>query len=276
MKVLVTGSKGMLGSDLCILLAKNSFEVIPVTQQDFDITDKLKCEIFLNAIDFDAMVHCAAYTNVDGAENDRKTAFAVNATATQYLSQITAHKNVPIIYISTDYVFDGTKNSPYKPSDTTNPLNVYGESKLTGEQFVKSSPKHYIVRTSWLYGIHGSNFVETMLNLAKTQPFLKVVDDQFGCPSWTCDVAEGIIKLLKTQQPYGTYHLCGGGQTSWFDFAREILKTAKIEKEVIPVKTNEFPRPAQRPAFSVMDNDGLLRDWKEALKDYMKNRKFFK
>jgi len=273
MKVLVTGSNGMLGSDLCILLGKSGFEVVHVTRQDFDITDKLKCENFLNAIDFDAMIHCAAYTNVDGAESDRETAFAVNATATQYLSNITACKNVPIIYISTDYVFDGTKNSLYKPSDSTNPLNVYGESKLAGEQFVKSNPKHYIARTSWLYGVYGPNFVETMLKLTQTQPFLKVVNDQFGCPSWTCDVAEGIIKLLKTQQPYGTYHLCGEGCTSWFDFAREIFKIADIEKEILPVNTNEFPRPAQRPAFSAMDNGGLLRDWKEALKDYMEDRK---
>jgi dTDP-4-dehydrorhamnose reductase len=273
MKVLVTGANGMLGTDLCELLTKSGYELIQVTLNDFDITRKSACEHFLDSCDFDILIHCAAYTNVDGAESDKETAFDVNAKATSYIAQITAKKNVPIVYISTDYVFDGTTSEPYKPNDKTNPINVYGESKLEGEKAVKINPKHYIVRTSWLYGIHGKNFVETMINLANTHPVLKVVNDQTGCPSWTCDVAEGIIRLIKSNSPYGLYHICGGGYTTWYDFTREIFKLAAIEKEIIPVRTEEFPRPAKRPTFSPMNNNGFLRDWKEALKNYMSLRK---
>jgi dTDP-4-dehydrorhamnose reductase len=273
MKVLVTGANGMLGTDLCELLRQSGYETIPTTRKDFDITNETACEDFLNSCDFDILIHCAAYTNVDGAESNKESAFDINAKATSYIAEITAKKNVPLVYISTDYVFDGMKSEPYKPSDEPNPINVYGASKRCGEITAQFNPKHYIVRSSWLYGIHGKNFVETIINLASTQPVLKVVNDQTGCPTWTHDLSNSLINLIKDDSPYGIYHLCGGGYTTWYDFTREIFKLAGLKNEVIPVKTEEFPRPAKRPAFSPMDNNHALRHWKEALKDYMELRK---
>ena len=177
-----------------------------------------------------------------------------------------------MIYISTDYVFDGTKKSPYVSDDTTNPTGAYGLSKLHGEEAVrKFCPAHYIIRTSWLYGHHGKNFVETMISLAeKTE--LKVVDDQVGCPTWTVDLSDAIISFIDEEPPFGTYHACGAGSTSWYGFAKEIFDLMSLNVKLIPCTTEEFPRPAKRPAYSVMDNEGLLRDWKQALQEYIELR----
>lgn len=276
MKILVTGANGMLGQDLCPILEDVGAFVIETDVDTLDITDKNLTEKVLTDIHPDIVIHCAAYTNVDKAEDDLKNAELINVTGTENLAETCAKLDITLVYISTDYVFDGTKTEPYKPQDKTNPLNNYGMTKYEGEEAVRSlCEKYYIARTSWLYGHHGKNFVETMLNMAQKDE-ISVVDDQIGCPTWTVELANGIIKLLS--KPYGTYHICGSGQTSWYGFAKEIFEQyAKMQNETIkvklkPCKTEDFPRPAKRPKYSVMDNEGLCRSWQAALNDYLQLR----
>ncbi len=271
MNVLVTGSNGMLGRDLCPLLDDRGYETIEAARCDFDITDFSAAEKFIEKNMPEILIHCAAYTNVDRAEED-EMCMKVNAYATENIAKICLKNNITMVYISTDYVFDGTKNSPYLPSDSTNPLNKYGLSKLKGEEAVKKyCEKYYIARTSWLYGHHGNNFVETMISLKDKQE-LKVVNDQVGCPTWTADLSGAIADLIEENAEYGIYHLCGSGKATWFEFAKEIFRLCGIEKEITPCTTAEFKRPAKRPAYSVMDNQSRCRDWKAALKDYIELR----
>lgn len=270
LKIVVTGANGMLGQDLCPILEENGYTVIRTDIDNLDITNFDSVQNVLNSEKPDIVIHCAAYTNVDKAEEDIETARLINKTGTENLAKICGEKNITLLYISTDYVFQGNGTTPYKPSDKTNPLNNYGLTKLEGEQAVqKYCKKYYICRTSWLYGIHGKNFVETMLSLAD-KPELKVVDDQIGCPTWTIELSNAIIKILKNK-PYGIYHTCGTGITSWYGFAKEIFRLSNKNVNLIPCTTTEFPRPAKRPAYSVMDNDNICRDWKEALADYIKS-----
>ena len=199
-----------------------------------------------------------------------KTAELINVTGTENIAETCGKSGITLVYISTDYVFDGTKNSPYRPDDRTNPVNNYGMTKYEGEEAVRSlCEKYYIARTSWLYGHHGRNFVETMLSLSD-KPEIKVVDDQIGCPTWTVELANGIVKLLS--KPYGTYHVCGSGATSWYGFAREVFVQSGLKVNLLPCTTDEFPRPAKRPQYSVMENDGICRNWQAALRDYLKLR----
>ena len=266
MKVLVTGANGMLGQDLCPILEDAGYEVIETDINNLDITNAEAAAAFIKQEAPEIVVHCAAYTNVDKAEEDLKNAELINVTGTENIAKACAEAGAVMVYISTDYVFDGTKNSPYTPDDKPNPINNYGLTKLKGEEAVKKyCEKYYIARTSWLYGHHGKNFVETMISLAKDRPELKVVDDQIGCPTWTVELANGILKLL--DKPYGTYHVCGSGSTSWYGFAKEILKNCEVK--ILPCTTDEFPRPARRPKYSIMDNNKICRNWQDALKDYM-------
>ena len=270
MKVLVTGANGMLGQDLCPILEDAGCFVIETDVNTLDITNPEQTNSIITSEHPDLVIHCAAYTNVDKAEEDFETAQKINVTGTENLAKVCGSLDIPIVYISTDYVFDGTNTVPYKPDDKPNPINNYGLTKLQGEQAVKKyCKKYYIARTSWLYGIHGKNFVETMLSL-KDKPELKVVDDQIGCPTWTVELANGILKLL--QKPYGTYHICGSGVTSWYGFAKEIFKQSNINVNLKPCTTEEFPRAAKRPHYSVMDNDGICRIWEAALHDYLQLR----
>lgn len=297
-KVLVTGANGMLGQDLCPILEQNGYEVfktdisLPLTKEGdlargvgkslpcqregdhvsgggiLDITDFHSVISVISEQKPDIVIHCAAYTNVDRAEEDYETAHKINATGTENLAKVCGEKNITLVYISTDYVFSGKEIKILKPTDDTNPLNNYGLTKWQGEQAVrKYCKKYYIARTAWLYGIHGRNFVETMISLAD-KPELKVVDDQVGCPTWTVELCNGIIKLL-SGKAFGTYHVCGGGQTSWYGFAKEIFNLSGLNVNLKPCTTDEFPRPAERPAYSVMDNGGLCRPWQDALKDYI-------
>lgn len=272
MKVLVTGARGMLGKDLCPLLDDCGYDVIECGRNEFDITDYSAVKCYIEKTNPELIIHCAAYTNVDKAEEDPLNE-AVNANGTENLAKICAERNIPLVYISTDYVFDGTKETPYTPQDTTNPLNAYGLSKLHGEEAVqKHCKKYYIIRTSWLYGHHGKNFVETMISLAD-KPSLKVVNDQTGCPTWTVDLSNAIIDLIEEEEePYGIYHICGGGHTTWYGFANEIFKQCGLQVNLNPCTTDEFPRPAKRPKYSIMDNQGRCRDWKQALNDYIELR----
>ena len=272
MKILLTGASGMLGQDLSPVLEDVGAFVIETSSDNMDITDVAQVKNVLNCTHPDMVIHCAAYTNVDKAEEEPEKAELINVKGTENIAKVSAELDIPVVYISTDYVFDGSKNIPYTPEDAANPLNVYGKTKLAGEEMIKKyCKKYYIVRTSWLYGHYGKNFVETMISMAD-KPELKVVDDQIGCPTWTVELANGILKLLS--KPYGTYHICGGGQTSWYGFAKEIFKNMNLDVNLIPCSSSEFPRPAKRPAYSAMDNQKLCRNWESALRDYIELRNF--
>ena len=268
-KILVTGANGMLGQDLCPILEDEGFDVIETDVDTLDITNPGMVKEVLSEKEPSIVIHCAAYTNVDKAEEDLETATKINVTGTENLARVCGENDITLVYISTDYVFDGKKGEKYTPSDTPNPINNYGLTKCQGEEAVrKFCKKYYITRTSWLYGIHGKNFVETMISLAE-KPELKVVDDQIGCPTWTVELSNGIVELLEDEAPFGTYHVCGSGVTSWYGFAKEIFEQCGLKVNLKPCETSEFPRPASRPAYSAMDNNGICRDWKIALKNYL-------
>jgi dTDP-4-dehydrorhamnose reductase len=270
-KIIVTGAGGQLGIDMVSLLKEEGYEVIGFSREELDITNqKLTNEIICNVKPY-AIVHCAAYTNVDKAEEDLETAFKVNAYGTRNIAIAAEKVNAKLIYISTDYVFDGTSQQLYHEFSFPNPINVYGESKLAGERFVRDfSSKYFILRTSWVYGKHGNNFVKTMLKLSETQKTLKVVSDQIGCPTFTLDIAESVRLLIETEA-YGVHHVTSGGHCSWYEFAKEIFRIAEKDVKVIPCNTDEFPRTANRPKFSVlvMIDKIIEKDtWKTSLKKY--------
>ncbi len=267
--ILVTGAKGMLGQDLCPILEDEGYDVLETDVDTLDITNEINVFDVIGREKPDYVVHCAAYTNVDKAEEDEKTAELINVKGTENIAKACAKNGAKMIYISTDYVFDGDGNKPYQPDDVTNPQSVYGKTKYQGEEAVrKFCPSHYITRTSWLYGHHGKNFVETMISLAD-KPELKVVDDQTGCPTWTVELSNGIVDLVTEEAPFGTYHICGSGHTTWYGFAKEIFDKADLKVNLKPCTTDEFPRLAKRPKYSVMNNVGACRNWKTALKDYL-------
>lgn len=271
--ILLIGADGMFGRDACEIFTAANYQVIKAARADFDIANLTAVEKFFADKNFNFVINAAAYTKVDDAETHRDAAFAVNALGAKNIAAVTAKKNIPLIFISTDYVFDGTKNSPYLPSDSVNPKTIYGASKLAGEENVRATnPLHFIVRTSWLYGRHGKNFVDTMLNISKNQKVIKVVNDQFGCPTWTRDLANGIKRLIEEGCDYGTYQICGAGVVTWYEFAKEIFKISGVDVEVIPVSTEEFSRPAPRPKFSAMENGGLCGLWQDGLKNYLRTR----
>lgn len=268
MKILVTGSNGMLGQDLCPILEDNGYEVVETDIDSLDITKENTCEKFLSQKLPEIVIHCAAYTNVDGAEEALDSARKINAEGTKNIAKSCQKIGATMIYISTDYVFDGQKNTPYTPKDTPNPINNYGLTKLQGEEFVKKfCDKYYIIRTSWLYGHHGNNFVETMLSLGRNKKELKVVNDQIGSPTWTVDLSNEIVKVL--DKDYGIYHISGSGETSWHDFAKEIFTQENLNVNLKPCSSEEFSRPAKRPKYSVLENEKICRNWKLALKDYL-------
>lgn len=271
-KILVTGANGMLGQDLCPMLEKQGYSVIKTDIDSLDITDESSIQKVLNTNKPDLIIHCAAFTQVDKSEETPELVMKINAQGTQNIAQAASKLDVPIVYLSTDYVFDGEGNAKLLPESKTNPINQYGLSKLKGEDAVKTyCQKYYIVRTSWLYGLHGKNFVETMISLAK-RDVLKVVDDQTGCPTWTVDLAEAIIKIISDKKPYGIYHACGGGETSWHGFAGKIFDLMKLNVNLKPCRSEDFPCPAKRPKYSVMDNGNLCRHWESALRDYLELR----
>ncbi|MFH0702660.1 MAG: dTDP-4-dehydrorhamnose reductase [bacterium] len=274
-KILITGAKGMLGQDLTEILAQQDFIIsFPTDIDTLDIIDEKALTDYFDNNNFDMVIHAAAYTDVDGAESNQDKAFLINYKGTENLARQTARINIPIVYISTDYVFDGTKNFPYEPDDKPNPINIYGLSKLKGEEAIqKFNQKYYIARTSWLYGHKGRNFVETIINLAKQKPELKIVNDQTGCPTWTIDLISGILSLIDENKPYGIYHICGSGCTSWYGFALKIIEFMKLKTKILPISTKEFPRPAKRPEYSVMNNNQICPNWEKSLFQYIKKYK---
>ena len=275
MKVLIIGSEGMLGHDLVDTLSAEN-EISTTTIDTLDITDINKTIKTVKEINPDVVVHAAAFTNVDGSESNPDLAYKVNVLGTRNVAVACSEADSALVYICTDYVFDGTKCSPYYEYDQTNPLSVYGKTKHLGEVYIRDIlNKFYIVRTAWLYGFHGPNFVTTMLNLAKTNDSISVVNDQIGSPTYTLDLANAIAQLIK-KPAYGIYHVTNSEHCSWYEYAREIFDIAGIDIELKPVTTEEFGSPAPRPKYSVLENynwkmEGFqeIRSYKEALRAYM-------
>lgn len=275
MKILIIGSEGMLGHDLVDILSIEN-EISTTTIHTLDITDINKTIETVKKKNPDVVVHAAAFTDVDGSESNPDLAYKVNALGTRNVAVACREAGIALVYISTDYVFDGTRGSSYYEYDQTNPLSVYGKTKHLGETYVRDIlNKFYIIRTSWLYGFHGPNFVTTMLNLAETMKTISVVNDQIGSPTYTVDLAKSIAELIKKPR-YGIYHITNSEHCSWYDYALDIFDIAGVEIEVKPVSTEEFPRPAPRPQYSVLENynwkmEGLpkIRSYKKALREYM-------
>jgi dTDP-4-dehydrorhamnose reductase len=275
MRILVTGAKGMLGTDLCVELGAQH-RVIGVDLGDFDLGKK---EAITNIADLqpEFVVHCAAYTNVDGCETDPEKAYLVNGLGTRHAALGCKKLDIPMLHISTDFVFDGSKGEPYYEWDAVNPLSHYGRSKLAGENEVRDLlTKFYIVRTSWLYGPNGKNFVASILKKARETGSVKVVDDQTGSPTYTRDLCNALSLLIHSGL-YGTYHLSNSGHCTWYQFARTAMEYAGIKAEISPIKTGEYPTPTRRPAYSVLNNfawtrefNTPLRPWQEGLKDYIR------
>ncbi|ACD95375.1 dTDP-4-dehydrorhamnose reductase [Trichlorobacter lovleyi] len=274
--ILVVGANGMLGQDLMGLLGERGRGVdLP----DIDITDMVSVQQVLTALKPKVVINCAAYTDVDGCESNTETAMQVNGEGVAFLALVTREIGAKLVQVSTDYVFDGSKGSPYREDDLQQPLNIYGESKLAGELNVDINPDNLLVRTQWLYGLHGKNFVETMLKLGQEKSVLTVVDDQIGSPTWTMDLARGIIALVD-KDCRGTYHCANSGHTSWNGFAKAIFDEAGLPVQVLPMTTEQLNRPARRPLYSTLDCSKLVADtgfepqaWREALKQYLNLRK---
>ncbi len=257
-RALVTGAKGMLGTDLCAVLQGSGWEVIPADVAEFDITDRAQTAAFIAAHAPTCIVNCAAYTAVDQAETDRDLAFRVNRDGAESIALAAAEAGAFLVHLSTDYVFDGRKLDPYVEDDPPNPVNVYGASKLAGEEAVRAAlAEHCIVRTAWLHGVHGKSFPRTILGLAQEGKPLRVVDDQRGCPTYTVHLAQALATIVG-QPTYGTYHAVNSGACSWYEFARELLRQARLDVPITPCATSDFRRPAVRPANSVLDT-GKLR-----------------
>jgi dTDP-4-dehydrorhamnose reductase len=275
MRILIIGAEGMLGHDLVDVLSKGN-EIITTTIDTLDITDIKKAIHTVNDHQPDVVVHAAAYTDVDGSESNQDLAYKVNSLGTRNVALACRRIDCSMVYISTDYVFDGTKGASYYEYDQTNPINVYGLTKLLGEKYVKEQlNKFYIIRTSWLYGFHGDNFVKTMLNLSQSNDTINVVDDQIGSPTYTWDLSTAISQLIESPV-FGTYHITNSKNCSWYQFAQEIFRQKKIDITLNPVTTENFPRPAKRPKHSVLNNynwkmEGFhkIRSYKKALKDYL-------
>lgn len=280
MKVLVTGAKGQLGQDVVLELSRKNHEVFGMDRGQLDITDEQRVQAVISDIQPDVILHCAAYTNVDAAEENEDTAYLINALGTKYLAQAAKQAGAKMLYVSTDYVFDGTASEPYKTNEVTKPLGAYGRTKLAGEEFLKETlEQFFIVRTAWVFGVHGNNFVKTMLRLGEERGEVGVVHDQVGSPTYTVDLAKFMIELMETNK-YGIYHATNDGICSWYEFAVEIFRQAGLKVKVNPLTTEQFPRPAARPKYSVLSKKKIkdaglspIRDWKEALAAYLEESK---
>ena len=277
MKVLVTGVKGQLGYDVMAELARRNIEAIGVDIDEMDITDKISVEKVIGEAAPDVVVHCAAYTAVDAAEDNEALCRRVNADGTRNIAEVCKKLDCKMVYISTDYVFDGQGTRPWEPDDERHPLNVYGQTKYEGELAVQENlSRYFIVRIAWVFGKNGKNFVKTMLKLAETHDKLTVVNDQFGSPTYTYDLARLLVDMIQTDK-YGIYHATNEGICTWYEFACEIFRQAGVKIEVTPVPASEYPAKAKRPENSRLDKSKLtahgfvpLPDWKDALNRYLK------
>ena len=277
MKVLITGANGQLGRELAKQYKENKHvELLRAGSLDLDITNMHQVYSFVNENKPDVIINCAALTAVDKCETEIDLAYKINTIGPKNLAAAANQIGAEIVQVSTDYVFDGSVNKSLTEFDNVNPQTIYGKTKLEGEILVKNlNSKHYIVRTAWLYG-DGNNFVKTMINLSKSNKTLKVVNDQRGTPTSTVDLARVIIKLVEDKN-YGVFHCTCKGECSWYEFAKEIFRLKGISTEVLPCTTDEFPRPAKRPEYSVLRNSMLelttgdiTRTWQEAIGEYLK------
>lgn len=278
MKILVAGAKGMLGTKLMSILYGH--EVAGLGKDELDVTDKKGVADAVSLYRPDVVINSSAFTKVDECETKVDLAFSVNSDGPKNLALACRDNNAKLVHISTDYVFDGTRAEPYKEDDSTNPVSAYGKSKLAGEENIRAIMDDYlIVRTQWLYGENGPNFVETILRIASERDELRVVNDQTGSPTYTKDLALSIRALIE-KGCRGVYHAANSGSCTWYEFAIEILKLEGLDKKVLPITTEEIARPAKRPAHSVLSCDKLkddagflFRPWKEALAEYMRSRR---
>ncbi|KOS66616.1 dTDP-4-dehydrorhamnose reductase [Lysinibacillus contaminans] len=276
MKIMVTGANGQLGQELVKQLSSSGHDLFAFTKTELDITDIEQVDAVCNDIRPNIIINAAAYTNVDGAETNQELAFQVNEIGQRNLAVAAEKIGAKICYISTDYVFNGQASSPYTEYMNVDPLGVYGQSKYAGEFLTKTlSTKYFIVRTAWVYGEFGPNFVKTMLKLAEEKTEIGVVHDQIGSPTYTVDLAEFLIELVQTEK-YGIYHSTNSGTCSWYEFAKEIFKVTNKDIVVNPLTSEQFPRPAKRPAYSVLGDLSLRingftprRHWKDALYEYI-------
>lgn len=277
--ILVTGSTGQLGSDVVKELLKRGYSTLSPNRSEFNLCSEDSIRNYILNSNCEAIVHCAAYTQVDKAEDEKDLCIKINATATKHIVKCAKILDIPMIYISTDYVFDGTKDGEYTENDETNPINIYGESKLAGEKYVQEIlDKYYIVRTSWVFNINRKNFIETMLRLSKANNQLSIVNDQIGSPTYTKDLSRLLVDMLETSK-YGLYHATNEGYCSWYEFADTIFKLANINIDIKAINSNEYASRAKRPLNSKLSKDKLIEygfkplpHWEDALKDYLIRR----
>lgn len=286
MRILVTGCKGQLGYDVSKELTKRGDTSVSVDVEEMDITDKTTVENYISKAKVDAVIHCAAYTAVDAAEDNVELCRTINRDGTQNIANACKKNNLKMIYISTDYVFNGEGETPWDPDENREPLNVYGQTKYEGELAVENTlDKYFIVRISWVFGLNGKNFVRTMLNLGKTHEKLTVVADQIGSPTYTVDLAKLLVEMIHSDK-FGRYHATNEGICSWYDFTCEIMKQAAeyypeyANVEVSPVSSDAYPTKAKRPSNSRMSKDKLIENgfdrlptWQDALRRYLKELK---
>ena len=269
---LITGAKGQLGCCLSDILTARNTQSWFCDINEMDITDFSSVEKYVEGKSFSAIINCAAYTNVDASEDEKEKAYAINAVGAANLAKLASIKKVPLIHISTDYVFGGkTEEKPLAENDNTNPLGVYGQTKLDGENEIKKYADTFaIVRTAWLYSEHGNNFLKTVLRLAKEKPEIKIVSDQIGTPTYAGDLAEAILEIAEKIKAGAKeiYHFSNEGVCSWYDFAAEIVKEAGLNIKVLPIKTHEYPTKAKRPAYSVLDKSKIKKDFNLKIEDW--------
>jgi len=275
MKILITGANGQMGRSLAAALSAHS--VTALSRAQLDIANSEQIEKVLEQAKPDIVLNAAAYTNVDEAETRPMLAYEGNESGPLALALSTAHRDIALLHFSTDYVFDGTGSTPYTENSATNPQSMYAKSKLAGEIAVKhNNPRHYLVRTAWVYHNVGKNFPNTILSLA-TKTEVRVVNDQFGSPTYAPHLAQAVTQLIESKAPYGLYHLAGSGGTSWYELTKALFKRMNITTPVIPVSTKEFPRPAKRPTYAVLGSikaPGLqLPPWERGLDEFVKEKR---
>jgi dTDP-4-dehydrorhamnose reductase len=276
MKLLVTGAAGMLGRDVMLAAGNAGHDVVGFGRAELDVTDPAALARKLDLERPAVVINCAAWTDVDGAEEAEEAAFAINGTGAGNVAAAAAEVGASVVYVSSDYVFDGRKGEPYVESDQPAPLSAYGRTKLAGEEATAAANKrHFIVRSAWLFGTGGGNFVETMLRLAQTQNEVLVVRDQVGSPTYTWHLAYGLIRLIEGIE-FGIHHMAAAGRCSWYEFAREIFEQAKVECKVLSGTTEMLGRPAPRPPFSALTSQRehaiRLPSWQDGLVGYLAQR----